>query len=40
VAPAPAARVGQAGQPGQQVGQFVEAGRITARELAQAGGDG
>lgn len=40
VTAAPAARVGQAGRPGQQVRQFVGAGRITARELAQPGGDG
>jgi hypothetical protein len=35
-----AARVGHAGQPGQKVGQFVGAGRITTRELAQPDGDG
>jgi hypothetical protein len=35
-----AARVGQAREPGQQVGEFVGTGRITARELVQPSGDG
>jgi len=41
VAPASeAARVGQAGQPVQQAGQFIGAGRTGTGELAQPGGDG